>query len=270
MAESNKAESKKKLVTRREFLVGSGAVIAAGALVACTPGTTTVTQTQTETSTKTLPGTTATTTVASTTTLPPTTKTVTSTTTTTQPVPQTYPASTAYLAYDSRRCAGCQSCMMACSLVNEGEVNLSLARIQVMRGVLNKYPYDVQTGVCRQCVTPLCVQNCPTGAAYIDTANGNVRRIDQDKCIGCGTCLASCPHEPHRTVWNPVIKKSSKCDLCTGAKYFSQKGGPDGAQACVSVCPTAALTKITKIPDQTDSVGYDINLTPPPPEPAGA
>ena len=46
--------------------------------------------------------------------------------------------------------------------------------------------------VCRQCVTPVCVENCPVGAAYIDTANGNVRRIDEEKCIGCGLCVSVC------------------------------------------------------------------------------
>jgi len=260
MAESNKAESKKKLVTRREFLVGSGAVIAAGALVACTPGTTTVTQTQTKTATTTLPGTTATTTVASTTTLPPTTKTVTSTTTTTQPVSPSYPASKGYLVYDSKKCAGCTSCMGACSLVHEGKVNLSLARIQIAQDSFGRFPYDIKMSVCRQCVTPVCVQMCPTGAAHIDTANGNVRVIDQDVCIGCGTCLAACPQQPNRTVWNPEIKKSSKCDLCLDTPYWSEQGGPSGKQACVEVCPMKALKMVNTTPDQTETDGYDVNL----------
>jgi len=37
-----------------------------------------------------------------------------------------YPLSTRYLVYDSKHCAGCYGCMIACSLVHEGEVNLSI------------------------------------------------------------------------------------------------------------------------------------------------
>jgi hypothetical protein len=60
--DSNNTESKKKLVSRRDFLVAGGAIIAAGALTACTPKTTTetVTNTLTQTNTKTLPATTVT------------------------------------------------------------------------------------------------------------------------------------------------------------------------------------------------------------------
>jgi hypothetical protein len=54
----NKKDNKKKLVSRRDFLVAGGAVIAAGALSACTPKA--VTETTTKTVTSTAPGTTVT------------------------------------------------------------------------------------------------------------------------------------------------------------------------------------------------------------------
>jgi len=51
--DNNKPESNKKLVSRRDFLVAGGAVIAAGAVSACTPKTETVTNTVTNTATAT-------------------------------------------------------------------------------------------------------------------------------------------------------------------------------------------------------------------------
>jgi Fe-S-cluster-containing dehydrogenase component len=152
--------------------------------------------------------------------------------------------------------------MSTCSLVNEGEANPSLSRIQIMRSVpgFDTYPSDIKMAVCRQCATPLCVISCPTGAAFIDTANGNVRVIDTTKCNGCGLCLSACPQQPHRTVWNPVTKKATKCDLCTNAKYFSQKGGVSGKQACVEACAIKALKFVKNMPSQQDVSGYDINL----------
>jgi protein NrfC len=224
MAESERPEDKKKKMDRRQFLVGSSAALAAGALSAGLPSTA-------EASDK-----------------------------------KSYPESRGYLVYDSRLCLGCQSCMFACSLTHEGIANPSLSRIQIIRDSpsFTKYPYDIVMSVCRQCVSPLCVQNCPTGACHVDEASGNIRRIDQSKCIGCKRCIQSCPQKPHRTIWNSVKKKSAKCDLCEGAPYWNEKGGPDGRQACVETCPVKALKLVTKAPPQMDIDGYDVNLAPPP------
>ncbi len=221
---SNESVNKKKF-SRRDFVVGSGAVLAGGTLTACT-STTALGATQAE--------------------------------------KNAYPLSTGYLIYDSRRCAGCQSCMLACSLVHEGAASTSLSRIQISRAVLASYPYDITMSVCRQCPEPMCVKNCPTGACHVSEANGNVRMIDADKCIGCGTCLNACPYSPHRTIWNPNAKKSTKCDLCADAPYFSKAGGPSGSQACVTTCPMGALKLVAQLPSQKDISGYDVDLTPPP------
>ncbi len=218
----------KKKFSRRDFVVGGGTVLTGGALTACAPASVLSAAAAAKTA---------------------------------------YPLSTGYLVYDSRRCAGCQSCMLACSLVHEGETSTSLSRIQVSRAVLVRYPYDIQISVCRQCPEPMCVQNCPTGACHISAAKGNVRMIDAKKCTGCQTCLKACPFTPHRTIWNPAASKSTKCDLCADAPYFSKKGGPSGNQACVTTCPMGALKLVAELPSQTDIGGYDVNLSPPPAPP---
>ncbi len=173
-----------------------------------------------------------------------------------------YAPSKGYLVYDSRHCAGCQSCMLACSLVHDGEASPSRSRIQIARNVLAQYPQDIHIYVCRQCPEPLCVKNCPTGACRVSAANGNVRMIDAEKCIGCKTCLKSCPHIPHRPVFNVAANKAMKCDLCADAPYFSKKGGPAGAQACVTTCPVGALKVVAALPPQTDNSGYDMIFAP--------
>ena len=151
----------KTKVLRRDFLVGSGTALAAGALTVFVPESADATPAA---------------------------------------APVTYEPSTGYIVYDSRLCLGCQSCMFACSMTHEGEANPSVSRIQIIRQETSvaKYPCDIVMSVCRQCVSPLCVQNCPTGACHVDAANGNVRRIDEQKCIGCKRCINSCPQRPHR------------------------------------------------------------------------
>jgi protein NrfC len=224
-AESEVAAAKKKF-SRRDLLVAGGTVVAVEALIATTPAKAAVTTTSPEPAAK----------------------------------GPSYPASKGYLVYDSKKCAGCTTCMLSCSLTHYGVQNLSLSRIQIMQDSFGKFPDDVKMAPCRQCVTPPCVINCPVGAAFVDTANGNVRRIDSNKCIGCKTCLKMCPQQPHRTVWNHIIKKSSKCDLCLDTPYWNEKGGPGGKQACVESCPMKAIKFVAETPNQEETEGYDVNL----------
>ena len=222
MAESEKAGDNKKKVLRREFLIGGSAVVAAGALEVFAPASTAASPA----------------------------------------AGPAYPPSTGYIVYDSRLCLGCQSCMFACSMAHEGEANPSVSRIQIIRDIPSspKYPYDIVMSTCRQCVTPLCVQNCPTGACHVDEANGNIRRIDETKCVGCKQCIRSCPQRPHRTIWNPEKNKSTKCDLCLQTPHWVQPGGPSGQPACVGICPAKALKLVKEAPSQMDVAGYDVNL----------
>jgi protein NrfC len=223
MIKNNKPDQNKtpdKNWNRRQFLVGGGTALAAGAITAAT-----------SVNAAAAPAT-----------------------------GDSFPKSRAYLVYDSKKCMGCTTCMLACSLTHYGVQSLSFSRIQIIQDSFGKFPDDIQIAPCRQCVTPVCVQNCPVGAAYVDTENGNVRRIDSEKCIGCQTCLRMCPQQPHRTIWNHVSGKSTKCDLCIDTPYWNEEGGPDGKQACVSSCPMQALKVVHNTPDQKETEGYNVNL----------
>lgn len=230
MSEEKKTEQKaspEKRFTRRDFLVTGGTVVAVDALLATVPANASA-------------GTAASQAAAA----------------------ASYPVSGGYLVYDSKKCTGCTTCMLSCSLVHYGVQNPSRARIQIMQDPFAKFPNDIKMAPCRQCQAPVCVQACPVGAAYVDTANGNVRRIDGQKCIGCKRCIEMCPQQPHRTVWIMVDGrgKSSKCDLCIDTPCWDEKGGPGGKQACVEACPMKAIRFVDKMPAQKETDGYDINL----------
>lgn len=81
---------------------------------------------------------------------------------------------------------------------------------------------------CRHCEEPLCVTGCITGAMRKDPATGIVT-CDQDKCVGCRTCMAMCPYGCVQ-----VVDVAFKCDLCQD----------DGNPACVANCPNRALIYI--------------------------
>jgi protein NrfC len=88
--------------------------------------------------------------------------------------------------------------------------------------------------------------------------------INAEKCIGCQTCIKMCPQTPHRTIWNPKTKKSTKCDLCTNTPFFNKTGGVNGTQACVEACPKKVLKVVDKLPLETG--GYEVDLAPPAPK----
>jgi len=177
------------------------------------------------------------------------------------------PPSDGYLLVDIAKCQGCASCMLACSLIHEGVESLSLSRIQILQNSFEPFPDDLSIEQCRQCVDPPCVKECPTGALKADAEHGNVRFVDKEKCIGCGTCFEVCPYTPSRAVLasDPDFGgelKSRKCDLCANAPYHWDEagGGPNGKQACVEVCPVGAIKFTKKIPRQKGDEGYQVDL----------
>ncbi|MHB1019732.1 MAG: 4Fe-4S dicluster domain-containing protein [Coriobacteriia bacterium] len=171
------------------------------------------------------------------------------------------PAAEGYLLVDTNKCAGCASCMLACSLTHNGVGDIALSRIQVQSNVFGPFG-SVDSLVqeqCRQCPHPYCAEACPTGAMHADADNGYTRTVDQAKCIGCERCIEACPFTPSRVQWDPSKRKAQKCDLCKDTPFMTEEGGVGGQQACVAVCPTDAITFTTEIPVQSDS-GYRVNL----------
>jgi protein NrfC len=170
------------------------------------------------------------------------------------------PASRGYLLVDPKKCQGCANCMVSCSLVHHGSVNLSLARIQTVFDPLGRFPDDAAVAQCRQCVEPACLEVCPSGALHVDGDHGNVRTVNQEECIGCMRCIEACSHLPARSIWNHEIEVAQKCDLCANAPFWHQEGGPAGRKACVEICPMHAIAFTEEIPVQTEDAGYLVNL----------
>lgn len=172
----------------------------------------------------------------------------------------TIAAAEGYLLVDVKKCAGCTSCMLACSLVHEGKENPTLSRITIFQNPFGKFPEDITMSQCRQCEDPLCVKACPTGALFADASMGNTRRVQKKKCIGCMQCIQMCPFIPARLYWNAEEKHAQKCDLCAETPFWNEKGGPGGKQACVEICPMRAIKFTDKMPEQEGEQGYNVCL----------
>ena len=138
------------------------------------------------------------------------------------------------LVVNADKCTGCQRCEINCTLVNDGYVSSYMSRVKVTRNLFSgrngtgmytdeRFTYFPDT--CRQCADPACANACPMKAIYADE-NG-VKRIDTEKCVGCGMCTQACPW--HMPTVDPITKKSTKCIQCG---------------ACAEGCPSGALSII--------------------------
>ncbi|MFO1303600.1 MAG: 4Fe-4S dicluster domain-containing protein [Burkholderiales bacterium] len=173
------------------------------------------------------------------------------------------PNADGFLLVDMKKCQGCGTCMMMCSLAHSGEASYSLSRIQIQQDSFAKWPNDIHMAQCHQCPDAPCVQVCPVRPIRANKPNpafGNVRMIDQDLCIGCQMCIGACPFTPARVQFNPTIGRSQKCDLCADTPHLGAKGGPGGVQACVQSCPVGAIAFTPKMPKTNTEESYTTDL----------
>jgi protein NrfC len=163
-----------------------------------------------------------------------------------------------YLLIDTKKCSGCMSCMMACTLAHEGKIDLTHARIQIKKNVFGTYPDDdIEQYVCKQCADAPCVAACRFEALIVDSETG-VRVIDNEKCTGCRMCVKACKYSPSRIVYDYDTRKALKCDLCMDTPFWNETGGPRGKQACINACSLCAITFSRDLPENEDA--YEVNL----------
>lgn len=143
------------------------------------------------------------------------------------------------MVIDTKRCFGCQTCTVSCKVCNEVVDDLYLSRVESLDGTriyqaTGTFPscrLAFRPLLCNHCEAPACVANCPTGAMAKDEATGIVTS-DPDVCIGCGTCVASCPYD--MPVIDEKTARSIKCNFC--APRIENGEEP----YCVESCPGRA------------------------------
>ena len=134
------------------------------------------------------------------------------------------------LKADNSLCRDCQACVLACSLVHEGQCSPSLARLRVGKN-MHQFTFDIL--YCRNCESPACVAACPSSA--IVPSNGGIPILDDELCTRCGSCVEACPFDA--IFYNKARNRYFKCDLCSG-----HRDGP----LCVRVCPVGVLTLVDR------------------------
>jgi formate dehydrogenase iron-sulfur subunit len=136
-------------------------------------------------------------------------------------------------AFDMATCVGCHSCEVACAEQNGNPPAVNWRKVgEVEAGAYPAVRRFSLSMSCNHCLDPTCLSGCPTNA-YTKLDNGVVKHL-ADSCIGCQYCIWNCPYEA--PVFNPERRIVTKCDMCLPRLEAGQ------APACVTACPTGALT----------------------------
>jgi Fe-S-cluster-containing dehydrogenase component/CRP-like cAMP-binding protein len=144
------------------------------------------------------------------------------------------------MVMDLNKCVRCDDCVSACAAAHDGNPRF--------RRHGKTIDHWLVANACMHCADPVCMIGCPTGAIHRSLSGGTVI-INDDTCIGCGTCANSCPYQNISLVQisdakgnglvddqtHRPIMKATKCDLCS-----DQIGGP----ACVRACAHDALQRV--------------------------
>jgi len=146
-------------------------------------------------------------------------------------------------------CIGCRLCEIYCQVKHSKSKKILKAFREeqdiISRVLVEEIGHNSFAIQCRHCVDAPCVDACISGA-MTKNENTGVVNCDENKCVGCWSCIMVCPYG--------VIKRdisakraASKCDFCEDEKI----------PVCVKNCPNEAL----KFSDTDDSDSNAENYT---------
>ena len=142
--------------------------------------------------------------------------------------------------FDADRCSACKACMAACKDVNDSSLGTKYRRVFDVEGggwsevdgmmvPQNLYVYSLSLS-CNHCTDAACVASCPQGA--MTKREDGIVFVDQEVCIGCGTCATVCPYDAPKI--NEETKTMGKCDLCRS--LIDAGENPACVDACLMRC----------------------------------
>jgi tetrathionate reductase subunit B len=172
------------------------------------------------------------------------------------------------MVIDTESCIGCGRCVEACKLENhvpmDPEYNRTWVELHALtqeggvfvaayEGGIEGYSAETVEALgvpepirdayfvprlCMQCDNSPCTSICPVGATF-RTEDGVVL-VDDERCIGCGYCVVSCPYGARYIVPaggelpNGYPGVADKCTFCY------QRTTRGMLPACADVCPVEA------------------------------
>ena len=135
---------------------------------------------------------------------------------------------------DVNKCTGCHACAMACQIANDLPTTLPWREVRTFNELHVPGVELMHLSLaCNHCADAPCMEQCPALAYHRDEKTGAVL-INSDACLGCRYCAWVCPYGAPR--FDEKRGVMTKCDFCVDKQHEG------GQPACVTSCPTGALT----------------------------
>lgn len=147
---------------------------------------------------------------------------------------------------DVSLCKGCYACQIACkdehvdndwssyAMPQPETGQFWLKILEEIRGTIPKVKISFIPRLCMHCDDAPCMEDCEAGA--IHKRNDGLVLIDPNKCIGCKTCMETCPHDV--IYFNDDLNIAQKC---TGCAHLLDHDEDLNVPRCVDACPNEAI-----------------------------
>jgi len=156
------------------------------------------------------------------------------------------PADAVGLLYDTTKCIGCKTCVVACKEANDlppdnREDPLHDAPTALndrTKNIIKLYTDDEGRisyfkQQCMHCIDPACVGACMIGA--LQKREYGIVTWESNRCIGCRYCQVACPFNIPKFEWASRTPRIIKCELCNHRLAEGKE------PACTEVCPREAV-----------------------------
>ena len=148
------------------------------------------------------------------------------------------------ILYDSTLCIGCQNCEYVCAEhyglpvpEDYAEAGVNRETDETRRLTVNcvetSKGEQYMRNSCNHCNSPACASACLT-KAMVKTDEGPVI-WREEKCMGCRSCIISCPFDVPKFEYESPNPKIQKCRMCY--EHLAEGEQP----VCVSECPAEAM-----------------------------
>lgn len=158
------------------------------------------------------------------------------------------------MVIDLAKCDGCKKCTQACQKMHYTPSDREWIKVYDMKDSEASAPYFFPKP-CFHCDDPICTKVCPVNATF--KRQDGIVLIDNERCIGCRSCMAACPYSTRYFNWSrPDLATNAlaanttytpersiprrmgtveKCDFCPDMLREGKMPG------CVTGCPMDAL-----------------------------
>lgn len=151
------------------------------------------------------------------------------------------------------RCVGCEACAVACTIQHGLPRDMRWSNVkQLEQGTYPEVAVLDLPLLCMHCAKPVCVAVCPQDATH--QRDDGIVYVDQEACIGCGTCVKACPYgarhiapdvtsnhaEGGPIAYENQVFPAHKAMVAEKCTFCSERVDAGELPACVNTCVSNA------------------------------